>query len=345
MRAATLLNGEITVADLPIPTPGPMQVLVKTRLCAICASDAHFVTSAEAMIENSQRFGGAYANIDLSQKIAMGHEFVAEIIEYGPQTQQQYPLGTRVTAIPGMVDDQGQPSIIGYEGSLPGGFAEYMLLFEPLLLPIPDHVPDELAALVEPLAVGLEHARSGNPTPDDVALVIGAGAIGLGVVAGLKKAGLDRIIAADLDPQRRELAVQMGATFAVDPRETSPYGPQDAFDGAQVNLVYECVGRRGMLNQIIPGLGMGGRIVMGGYSLEPEELLVPPAQDRRLTIHFASGEEPQDMALALASIADGSIDVRPWLGRTIGLSEVAEAVATMGDPSAAVRTLVDPTQA
>ncbi len=344
MRAATLHAGAITVDELPVPTPGPHQVLVKTRLCAICASDAHFITSAEKMIENSKKFGGAYANIDLNDKIAMGHEFVAEVVEYGPDTQQSIPVGSRVTAIPGIVSDDGQPSIIGYYGAYPGGFAEYMLLFEPLMLSVPDEVPDELAALVEPLAVGLEHARAGNPSPDDVALVIGAGAIGLGVVAGLRKAGVTDVAVADLDPGRRELAVQMGATFGVDPRETSPYGPQDAFEGRHVNLVYECVGRRGMLNQIIPGLGVGARIVMGGYSLEPEELLVPPAQDRRLTIHFASGEEPQDMALALASIADGSIDVRPWLGETIGLSRVADAIAAMGDPSAPVRTLVDPTR-
>ncbi len=344
MRAATLLDGDITVDELPVPVPGPMQVLVRTRLCAICASDAHFVSSGDQMIQNSQKFGGAYSGIDLTQKIAMGHEFVAEIVEYGPGTEQRLPVGSRVTAIPGILDETGAPNIVGYHGSYPGGFAEYMLLFEPLLLAVPDEVPDELAALVEPLAVGLEHARVGRPEPADVALVIGAGAIGLGVVAGLRKAGVQRIIAADLDPSRRALAVQMGASFAVDPREDSPYGPQAAFQGAQVDLVYECVGRRGMLNQIIPGLGVGARIVMGGYSLEPEELLVPPAQDRRLTIHFASGEEPQDMALALQSIADGSIDVRPWLGATIGLSGVADAVAGMGDPAAPVRTLVDPTR-
>jgi threonine dehydrogenase-like Zn-dependent dehydrogenase len=319
-----------------------MQVLVRTRLCAICASDAHFVTSGAAMIENSKKFGGPYANIDLTQQIAMGHEFVAEVVEYGPGTPQLHPVGSRVTAIPGMVNDQGEASIIGYSPHLPGGFAEYMLLFEPLLIGIPAHVSDEEAALVEPLAVGLEHARIGRPTPDDVALVIGAGAIGLGVIAGLRKAGVTRIIAADLNAERRDLAVKMGATFAVDPRETSPYGPQAAFDGAQVNLVYECVGRRGMLNQIIPGLGVGARIVMGGYSLEPEEIMVGPAQDRQLTILFASGEGLEDMQLAIDSIADGSIDVRPWIGQTIGLDGVAAAVDAINDPSSPIRTLVDP---
>lgn len=344
MRAAVLQDHKISVDKLPVPTPGARQVLVKTRLCAICASDAHFMTSGEAMIEHSRKFGGAYARIDLSQKIAMGHEFVAEIVQYGPETQRAYPVGSRVTAIPGMIDPEGIPSIIGYEGSLPGGFAEYMLLFEPLLLPIPDELSDEQAVIVEPLAVGLEHARRGHPTSEDVALVIGAGAIGLGVIAGLKKAGVQRIIVADLDGGRRDLAISMGASFGVDPRETSPYGPQDPFGGAQVNLVYECVGRSGMLNQIIPGLGRGARIVMGGYSLTPEELPVGAAQDRLLTIHFASGEEPEDMALAIRSIADGSIDVSAWIGPTIGLSGVSDAIANMGDPSGPIRTLVNPTR-
>lgn len=166
------------------------------------------------------------------------------------------------------------------------------------------------------------------------------------MIAGLKKAGVTSIIAADLDPGRRELAVQMGATFAVDPREASPYGPQDALDGKQVNLVYECVGKRGMLNQIVPDLERCPRIVivMGGCSLEPEEIMVGPAQDRRLTILFASGEEPQDMQLAIDSIADGSIDLRPWVGQTIGLVDVAGAVESVNNPSSAIRTLVDPTR-
>ncbi len=344
MRAAVLHGGAITVDELDRPVPGPMQVLVKTRLCAICASDAHFKESGAEMIAHSKKFGGPYANIDLSERIAMGHEFVAEIVEYGPDTQQALPIGSRVTSIPGVLKPDGSPSIIGYEGWVPGGFAEYMLLFEPLMLPIPDNVPDEHAALIEPLAVGLEHARRGHPTSADTALVIGAGAIGLGVIAGLREAGVQRIIAADLDPARREIAVSMGASFAVDPRETSPYGPQDRLDGAQVDLVYECVGRPGMLNQIVPGLGRGARIVMGGYSLQPEELPVAAAQDRLLTIHFASGEEPEDMALALRLIADGSVDVSAWLGRTIGLDEVDAAIGSMSRPGAPVRTLVDPTR-
>jgi hypothetical protein len=83
---------------------------------------------------------------------------------------------------------------------------------------------------------------------------------------------------------------------------------------------------------------------MGGYCLEPEELYVPAAQSKRLKINFACGEEPQDLELALRSIADGTIDVRPWLGARIGLNGVSDALTNMTDPATPVRTVVDPRQ-
>jgi threonine dehydrogenase-like Zn-dependent dehydrogenase len=81
---------------------------------------------------------------------------------------------------------------------------------------------------------------------------------------------------------------------------------------------------------------------MGGFCLEPEQLSVSSAQSKRLKINFACGEEPQDMELAVRSIADGTIDIRPWLGAGIGLSGVDDALKKMTDPAAPVRTVVDP---
>ncbi len=81
---------------------------------------------------------------------------------------------------------------------------------------------------------------------------------------------------------------------------------------------------------------------MGGYCMEPEQLLVFAAQNKRLNIQFAGGEEPEDMELALRAIADGRIDVRPWLGARIGLQDVAAAMGDMSNPLAPIRTVVDP---
>ena len=210
------------------------------------------------------------------------------------------------------------------------------------MLEVPSDLDNDMAALTEPLAVGLEHARRGHPTKDDVALVIGCGAIGLGVIAGLKLMGIAPIVAADFHEERRALAIRMGADIAVDPRQLSPYGPIPDLGDRRATLVYECVGLPGLLQQIVQSVGFQARIVMGGYCMEPDQLFVFIAQNKRLTVHFAGGEEPQDMELALRSIADGSIDVTPWIGARIGLSAVGTALAQMSGPKAPVRTVVDP---
>lgn len=344
MKAAILHRGRIEVGDIAEPEPGPGQVLVRTHRCALCASDQHFLCSGHEIVSQSRKFGGAYSKINLDRPIVMGHEFVGEIVGYGKESRRPLRIGTRVTSIP-IVVSGGQSSIIGYANELPGGFGEYMLLDENLMMAVPEDMPDDHAALIEPLAVGLEHARVGEPAPGDVPLVIGCGAIGLGVIAGLGLAGVGPIVAADLDPGRRTLAKKMGADIVVDPREVSPYGPLDGLGTGKPNLVYECVGKPGLLNQMILGVGNEARIVMGGYSLEPEQLYVPPAQNKKLRIYFARGEEPRDMRLAMEAIADGRIDVRPWLGPGIGLGGVAEALAKMSDPASPVRTVVDPRMA
>lgn len=341
MKAAILHRGRIEVGDIAAPEPGEGQVLVRTHRCALCASDQHFLCSGHEIVRQSQKFGGAYASIDLDRPIVMGHEFVGEIVDYGKGSRKPLRTGTRVTSVP-IVIREGRSSIVGYANELPGGFGEYMLLDENLIMAVPEDMSDDHAALIEPLAVGLEHARVGEPRPGDIPLVIGCGAIGLGVIAGLRLAGIGPIVAADLDPGRRDLAVAMGAEIAVDPREVSPYEPLAGLGIGKPNLVYECVGKPGLLNQMILGVGNEARIVMGGYALEPEQLYVPPAQNKKLRIYFARGEEPQDMTLAMEAIADGRIDVRPWLGPGIGLGGVADALARMSDPASPVRTVVDP---
>jgi threonine dehydrogenase-like Zn-dependent dehydrogenase len=342
MKAAILHKGKVHVGDFPDPTPSSGQILVRTHRCALCASDAHFMCSGHEMVRQSQTFGGPYADVDLDRPIVMGHEFVGEIVDYGKGSRRPLKIGTKVTSIPVMMQGARPGGVIGYVNDLPGGFGEYMLLDENLVLEVPDDLPDDYAALIEPLAVGLEHARIGAPKPGDIPLVIGCGAIGLGVIAGLKLKGVGPIVAADFDPGRREIARQMGADVAVDPREVSPYEPFAELGIGKPNLVYECVGKAGILNQMILGVGPDARIVMGGFGLDPEQLYVPPAQIKRLTILFARGEEPQDMQLALQVIADGRVDLRPWLGAPIGLGGVADALEKLPDPSSPVRTVVDP---
>jgi len=342
MKAAYMFNSEIKVGEMPDPVPAKGQVLVRTCACGLCSSDVHFLHSGSTMVARSQEFGGPYANVDLSKPFVPGHEFVGEIIDYGTGSARKLKTGTRVTSVP-VITHNGKHSIIGYSGNFPGGFGEYMLLDENAVMEIPAELDDDRAALIEPLAVGLEHARAGEPNKSDVALVIGCGAIGLGVIAGLKLMGIAPIIAADFDANRRNIAIQMGADIAVDPRELSPYAPIPSLGMRRPTIVYECVGVAGMLNEMMRSVGFGAKIVMGGFCLDPEQIYVPCGQMKRLKVHFACGEEQQDLDLAMRSIADGRVNIEPWLsGPRIGLGGVAAALEQMKNPSAPVRTVVDP---
>lgn len=341
MKAAYFENGVVRVGEQPDPVPGKGQALVRTHSCGLCASDQHFLKGGRNVIELSRRLGGPYAALDYARPFVPGHEYVGEVLDYGPGSRRTVRAGRKVTSVPVMMQGGGH-AVIGYSHECPGGFGELMLLDEDIIIEVPDDLDDDHAAMVEPLAVGLEHARRGRPDQNDAALVLGCGAIGLGVIAGLKLMGVAPIVAADFHASRRELALAMGAHIAVDPREISPYAPLPDFGNRQVNLIYECVGLPGMLQQIIEAAPFDGRIVMGGYCMEQEQLFVFAAQNKRLNVQFASGEEPQDMALALRSIANGTIDVTSWLGDRIGLSGVADAIAGMSAPQAPVRTVVDP---
>ncbi len=341
MRAAFIENGKVHVGDMPEPVPAQGQALVRTHSCGMCASEAHFLHAGQNVIDLSRQFGGPYAALDFSRPFVPGHEYVGEVLDYGPGSERKVKPGRRVTSVP-VMRAGGEHKVIGFSHECPGGFGELMLLDEGMLIEIPDGLEDDLAAMIEPLAVGLEHARRGHPTKEDTVLVVGCGAIGLGVIAGLRLMGIAPIIAADFHPERRQQALAMGADLAIDPREMSPYEPIAGLGGRQVNLVYENVGLPGMLQQIITSVRFDSRIVMGGYCMAPEQLYIFAAQNKRLTIHFAAGEEPQDMDLALRAIADGRIDVRPWLGERIGVNGVAAAIAAMSGPTAPVRTVVDP---
>jgi len=209
MRAAMLRNKRMEVGDIPVPEPGPGEVLVKTLACGICGSDLHVFHRAQ----QEPNGGGG---------IVMGHEFVGEIVDYGPETRRHLKPGTRVNSIP-ILGRKSGAEFIGYSDINPGGYAEFMRLTEDHLLEIPNGLSTEHAALTEPMAVGWHAVNKARLRPGDVPLVIGCGAIGLAVIAGLKIKGAHPIVAASRSARRRELALAMGADLVVDPTERSPY--------------------------------------------------------------------------------------------------------------------------
>src|SRR5437870_1690433 len=230
MRAAVLNSGKILVRDdVEEPKPAMGQALVQVKACGICGSDLHFAKHGASMMALGKEMSGSMMSdagagneLDLNADVYMGHEFSAELLDLGPDTQSDIKPGAIVTALPVLMGMGGVEPIV-YSNTTKGGYGERMLLTAPLLLEVPNGLPAEIAALTEPMAVGLHGVNKGNIQKGEGSLVLGCGPVGLAVIAALKVKGVGPIVAADFSPARRRLAVTMGAHEAVDPREESAW--------------------------------------------------------------------------------------------------------------------------
>src|SRR6516165_2934562 len=269
MTMGAVLRGgnSLSLAQIPIPKPGHGEVLIKTLATGICGSDLHTLAHGEKLLASARAVVGIEL-FDPNEPIVLGHEFCGEIVDYGPGCQRTHALGTRVVSGPFLI--RPKPVTIGF-GTLdtPGGFGEYMILSEPLLVPVPDHVPSDVATLTEPLAVAVHAVNRGDIGPDDVPIVIGCGPIGLAIIAVLKMRGIGPIVAADLSAARRAMASPLGADIVVEPRETSPYKAWQSVAGIsdparfgrqtpmfpgfafRPSVVFECVGVPGIIQQAL----------------------------------------------------------------------------------------------
>ena len=361
MRAAVMRDRRLVVADLPVPEPGPGEVLVKTLACGICGSDLHALKHAEQFVAASRRAGSVFT-MDLSRDVVMGHEFCAEIVEHGPGTRKTLPVGGRVCSRPGLVRPDG-PRTVGYSNDTPGGYAEYMRLTEALLLPVPGGLSTEHAALTEPMAVGVHAVAKARLDLDDAPLVIGCGPVGLAVIAALRLAGARPIVAADFSARRRELAQTMGADVVVDPARNTPWQSwreaavwRDAtrapalppwIPGPPLRpaVVFECVGVPGVLDQIMAAAPKGSRIVVVGVCMEADTIYPMLGISKELQLQFVLGYTPEEFAATLGHIADGAIPAAPLITGKVGVEGVAGAFEALASPERHAKILVEPWRA
>lgn len=358
MRAAIMRDKKLVVDNIPTPAPGAGEALVKTLACGICGSDLHALKHAEKMVEGSRKNGATFV-MDLKRDIVMGHEFCAEIVDYGPQTQKRLKVGTRVCAMPVLISARGVEAV-GYSNENPGGYGELMRLTEFLLLEVPNGLSTERAALTEPMAVGYHAVQKARLGKDDAPLVIGCGPVGLAVVAALKLGGVHPIVAADFSQRRRELALQMGADFVVDPKEKSPYAtwremavyadPSKApmlppwMPGPAVRpaVIFECVGVPGVIEGIMSAAPGGARIVVVGVCMERDHIEPLTGISKELNIQFVLGYAPEEFAATLSHLAEGQVNGDPLITGKVGVEGVAKAFEDLASPETHAKILVEP---
>jgi len=378
VRAVVCRRAELEVADVPDLEPAPGQLLVDVVRCGICGSDLHSRRHADAIADVAEEVG--YADLmRAEQSIVLGHEFSGVVIGRG--TGAKLAEGTPVVSFP-LLRRAGGIHPTGLSAQAPGGYAEQVLVEDALSLPVPNGLPTDVAALTEPLAVGLHAVRRGEVGKRQVAIVIGCGPVGLAVIGMLKASGVRTVVASDFSPGRRALAVTMGADVVVDPAVESPYaaapghghlttGPEvfelgvgtveklrrlplvrwdqvwrvaDKVGAATPShpVVFECVGVPGMLEDIISSAPMYSRVVVVGVCMEPDRLRPSMAINKEIDLRFVLGYTPLEFRDALHLLAEGKVDAAPMITGTVGLEGVAAAFDALGDPEVHAKILIDP---
>ncbi len=357
MRAVVRRGDRLTVETIDRPVPAQGQVLIRVRACGICGSDLHALASGDRRRQLAQRAGfGAPQADDVA--MVFGHEFCGEVVAYGENTGHVVPVGSLVTAAPYIEGPHG-PELVGFSSTYPGGYGEYLVASANLVLPVPDSMTASEAALTEPFAVGLHSVEEAGLAEGDVAVVVGCGPVGLAIVAWLKLRGVRWIAVSDRAAFRRDMARQLGADVVLDPstgamselwpgagvdtRRRNPMQRRDQQSAPRSRcVIFECVGKGGVLGALIEAAPPYALIVSVGASQETDRIEPWIATVKQIDLRFVHAYTIEEFEATLAAMADGSLDVRPVITGEVGLDGVADAFAALASPDRHIKIIINP---
>jgi len=338
LEAVTMERGTLRKVEVDEPIPKKGEVLVKSIACGICGSDLHAAKHTEDFVKTSRESGGAFKLTTFSPVI-LGHEFCAEIVDYGPNTEKSLSPGTLVCAAPVLLRD---PFLsIGFSEKTPGGFSQYMLLSESVMQPVPSGVRAEEAALTEPVAVALHAINKARLEGNEEIVVIGCGPVGLAILTILKSSFKGQIIASDFSPQRRSLAEKVGAHQVVNPQEASPFSSKFLRKNKKT-VVFECVGVPGVIDDIILEAPQNSKLVVVGVCLQKDSFRPLIAINKEISMQFVLGWSMEEFSESLNKIASGEIDASALITKQIRLDQVPDTFKELSSPNEDAKVLVKP---
>jgi (R,R)-butanediol dehydrogenase/meso-butanediol dehydrogenase/diacetyl reductase len=265
MRAAVYHGRlDVRVEDVPEPTGQEGHALVAVSRCALCGTDASEYAKGPTLLP-------------AGRPTVLGHEFVGTVV--GGSTR--VPVGTRVVSGAGVSCGscrrcrQGRTNLCLSYSTLgltrDGGLAELVSVPERTLQVVPDDLPDELAVLAQPLAVGLHAVRRAAPAPGDTVVLLGAGAIGTFVLLGLLDREVGRILVADVSADALATLRALGDVETCLADDVAD-AVRDTTDGLGADLVIEASGSRGSLATAVGLAARGGRVQAVGLPAGAQEL-------------------------------------------------------------------------
>ena len=308
--------------DVPVPEPGPEEVLIAVKACGICGSDVHGMDGSTGRRR---------------PPIIMGHEAAGIISRVGSRVTA-WAAGDRVTfdstiycghcefCRRGLINLCDHRRVLGVsceDYRQNGAFAEFVAVPQHILYRLPEGLPFEHAALVEPFAIALHAVRRGPPALNDAVVVIGAGMIGLALTQALSRTGCGQLIVADVAPERLALAAKLGATHLINSAiEDSSIAIEQLTDGLGTDRAFEAVGLPATVDLALRCVRKGGTVTLVGNVAPKVEFPLQVAVTRELTICgscASAGEYPA----CLDMLARGALNAAPLISAAAPLAEGA----------------------
>jgi (R,R)-butanediol dehydrogenase/meso-butanediol dehydrogenase/diacetyl reductase len=341
-------RGDLRLDDVPEPgQPGPGEAVVEVAYSGVCGTDLHEYRHGPNLIRT-----GPHPLTGHTPPVTLGHEFSGRVTALGSPVAG-IDVGTRVAVDPCLRCGtcrwcrHGEYHICAKGGSVgiasDGAFAPFVTVPLEGLVKIPDGVSDELAALAEPLAVGLHAVRRAAVRPGDNVLVLGAGPIGVAALMAVKLAGAAGVYVSEPVPERAERAAGLGATEVFDPttadvrREvflrTGRVGP---------DIVVEATGRPELVELAVTTVRRGGRVVLAGISGGSAALPITQIVPFERTVIGSLGYN-FDLPRVLDLIAGARFDPSPLLTGVYPLSKGLDAFEELdGDRGRHLKILLNP---
>ena len=324
---AVLLNKakDITIVDdfLMEEHLGPYDVRIAVKHVGICGSDVHYYEEGKI---------GPYI---VTKPMVLGHEASGIVVEVGKQVTRLI-VGDRVCMEPGIPDFTSKASRLGMYNLDPnvrfwatppihGCLRESVVHPASLTFKVPDSVSLEEAAMVEPMAIGMYAATKAGIQPGDVALVIGAGTIGIVTALAALAGGCSKVIISDLQQPKLDLIRSIAPVKTVNIAKNDLKGViSHETDEWGVNIVFEASGNKKAFSTIFNYVCPGGKVVIIGIPSEPASFDVPAAQAKEavtIPIFRYANMYPKTLAL----LDSGKIDLKPCISRRFPFNKAIEA--------------------
>lgn len=308
--------GELKFVEMERPVPGPREILAKVAHCGICATD---VAIADGTLNLGEGSNPIYP-------VRIGHEWSGVVVETGSETRRLkvgdrvisdtgYSCGECKYCLEGQYQSCENGRAIGTTGECwPGGFAEYMLMPERLTYRVPDNVPLDVAATVEPASIGLYGLLRSPMGPGQNLLVVGTGPIGLGGMACAKGMGVGKIILAGRKEKKLAIGKEMGANILVNTtKESLKDVVMRETNGRGMDIILDSTGNPDLFNDMLDLLRPSGTIVIPGFYEQPiKNADIDKLISRNCTLIGAAGTTNMGRKI-LDMLENGLVNLAPMI--------------------------------